>query len=197
MNRVTDEVLVQQTISGDTTAFEQLVERYQKQIYSLAYRLTNDAEDALDLSQEVFLKLYQVLDKFDSNYKFFSWMYKIATNVCYTKLRKKNSEEAVSLDKVIDFTPLVPPNEDQQPESYSERRELERLVQQAIAELPDKYRIPLVLRYLEEMTYQQIAETLELPLTTIETRLYRGKSLMRKRLSIFLERGERDALSRS
>ena len=194
MDRPPDEMLVKSCLQGDMGSFGELVRRYQKQVYSLAYRLTNDAEEAMDLSQEVFLKIYQVLERYDDTRPFFPWMYKVASNVCYSLLRKK-PQESVPLEKVIEFTPLIPKIESQ-PEDYYESREIQQLVQRAIAELPEKYRVPLVLRFLEDLTYQQIAEVMELPVSTIETRLYRGKALLQKRLSIVMEKGVRRELSR-
>lgn len=197
MDRLVDEAVVKLVLEGDAAAFAEIVRRYQKPVYSLAYRLTNNAEDAQDLAQEAFLKIYQVLDKYNDDYKFFSWMYKVAANVCYTGLRKrKNEAEEVALDNIIEFTPLVP-SRHSQPEDYAEAREDQRLVRQAIKELPEKYRVPLVLRYLEDFTYQEIADYLDLPVSTIETRLYRAKSLLQKRLSLVLEGREQHELSGS
>lgn len=195
MKQYTDNDLVQQCLAGDRQAFSDLIERYQKQIYSLAYRLTNNVEDANDLAQEVFIKLYQVLHKYDGNRPFFPWMYRVASNVCYTQLRRKPAQE-VSLDKIIEFGPLVPESPDQ-PEAQYEQKEIQRLVQQALAELPENYRVPMVLRYLEEFSYQQIADAMDLPLTTIETRLYRGRALLQKRLVLILERGVTNEMSGS
>ncbi|NLC38898.1 MAG: sigma-70 family RNA polymerase sigma factor [Clostridia bacterium] len=194
MEKYSDEVLVQKCLEGDRGAFAEIVRRYQKQIYSLAYRLTNHMEDAQDLAQEIFIKLYQVLDKYDTQKPFFPWMYKVATNVCYTLLRKRPADE-VPLEKVIEFGPIVLQSQNQPEERY-EAKEMQLLVQQAIAQLPEKYRIPLVLRYLEEFSYRQIAEIMDLPLTTIETRLYRGKALLQKRLDPILQRGEHHEVSR-
>lgn len=188
MDNLSDQQLVQKTLEGDREAFSFIVRKYQKQIYSLTYRLTNDPEDARDLAQEAFIHIYNVLHKYDQNRKFFSWMYKVASNVCYNALRRGKSEAAVSLDKVIEFAPLAT-RKDMQPEEYYERRETQALVRQAVSELPDKYRLPLVLRYLEDLSYREIAETMDLPLTTIETRLYRGKALLQKRLQAFAEGG--------
>ena len=123
----TDQELVQKTLDGDADSFSILVQRYQKQIYSLTYRLTNDPEDARDLAQEVFIHIFNVLGKYDQDRKFFSWMYKVATNVCYNALRRgKTERQAVALDKVIEITPLVARNE-AQPEEYYERRETQEL----------------------------------------------------------------------
>jgi RNA polymerase sigma-70 factor (ECF subfamily) len=193
----TDQELVQKTLDGDADSFSILVQRYQKQIYSLTYRLTNDPEDARDLAQEVFIHIFNVLGKYDQDRKFFSWMYKVATNVCYNALRRgKTERQAVALDKVIEITPLVARNE-AQPEEYYERRETQELVRKAVAELPDKYRLPLVLRYLEDMSYKEIGEYMDLPVTTIETRLYRGKALLQKRLQILEKGGLVHEVSRS
>ncbi|MEW6624629.1 MAG: sigma-70 family RNA polymerase sigma factor [Bacillota bacterium] len=196
MEKLADEALVNLTVNGDKNAFCELITRYEKQIYSLTYRLTNNPEDAQDLAQEVFSKIYQVLDKYDKGRPFFPWMYKVASNVCYSRLRSQKAKaQEVSIDKVIEFAPLAP-QRDTHPEEYSLARETQRLVQQAIAELPEKYRVPLVLKYLEELSYKRISEILDLPVTTIETRLYRGKMLLQKRLSKVIEGGERYEMSR-
>lgn len=196
MERLTDEILVNLTIQGDKNAFCELIKRYEKQIYSLAYRLTNNVEDAQDLAQEAFSKIYIVLEKYDPGRPFFPWMYKVANNVIYSYLRsQKNRQQEISLEKVIDFSPLIP-NRETHPENYSIAKETQRLVQQAIAELPEKYRVPLVLKYLEELSYKAISDILDLPVTTIETRLYRGKILLEKRLNKVMEGGEYYEVSR-
>lgn len=196
MERLADEILVSKTLQGDNNAFCELIRRYEKQIYSLAYRLTNNLEDAQDLAQEAFSKIYLVLGKYDPGRPFFPWMYKVANNVIYSHLRsQRNKNQEISLDKVIDFSPLIP-NRDTHPEEYSTSRETQRLVQQAIAELPEKYKVPLVLKYLEDLSYKSIGEILDLPVTTIETRLYRGKILLQKRLNKVMEGGEFYEMSR-
>lgn len=195
MTQHTDLVLVEKTLNGDKIAYGELVERYQKQIYSLTYRLTNNADDAQDLAQEVFIKVYQVLGKYDRERPFFPWLYRVATNVCYTELRRKPITE-VSLDKIIEVGSLEPISPEQPEEEYVQN-ETQKLVQQALADLPENYRIPMVLRYLEELSYQQIADAMELPLTTIETRLYRGRILLQKKLNLVFERGVTNEMSGS
>ena len=106
-------------------------------------------------------------------------MYKVATNVCYNNLRKIKNKREVSLDKIIEFSPLVGLKENQ-PEENFVRRETQALVRRAVTELPELYRVPMILRYMEDLTYRQIAEVMDLPLTTIETRLYRGRALLQK-----------------
>ncbi|ATW28642.1 RNA polymerase sigma factor [Candidatus Formimonas warabiya] len=191
MDRLQDEQLVELCLQGKREAFEVLVKRYERQIFSLAYRLTNNYDDAVDLAQEVFLHLFRVLDKFDGDRKFFPWMYRIATNVCYNAL-KKRPKEFLPLDNVIEFTSLT----SDQPEACFESKEIQETVHKAIAELPENFRVPMVLKYLEDMSYQQISEVMNLPVSTIETRLYRGRILLQKRLSNLVERGAKSGLSR-
>jgi len=191
LDRLQDEQLVELCLQGKREAFEVLVKRYERQIFSLAYRLTNNYDDAVDLAQEVFLHLFRVLDKFDGDRKFFPWMYRIATNVCYNAL-KKRPKEFLPLDNVIEFTSLT----SDQPEACFESKEIQETVHKAIAELPENFRVPMVLKYLEDMSYQQISEVMNLPVSTIETRLYRGRILLQKRLSNLVERGAKSGLSR-
>ncbi|MGI6678031.1 MAG: sigma-70 family RNA polymerase sigma factor [Dehalobacterium sp.] len=191
MNRLQDEELVVLCLQGNRDAYAELVKRYERQIYSLAYRLTNNYHDAVELSQEVFLHLYRVLDKFDGDRKFFPWMYRIATNVCYNSLKKK-PKESTSLDQVMEFVS----DDESQPEVTYEKKEIQETVQKAIAELPENYRIPMVLKYLEDQSYQQISEIMDLPVSTIETRLYRGRIMMQKKLKHILERGAKIGMSR-
>jgi len=195
VDRLHDEELVVLCLQGKREAFAELVQRYERQIFSLAYRLTNNYDDAGDLTQDVFLHLFRVLDKFDGSRRFFPWMYRIATNVCYNFL-KKRPKESYSLDNVIDFIPRLPDHYSQ-PEDYFEIKEVQETVHKAIAELPENFRIPMVLRYLEDMSYQQISEAMGLPVSTIETRLYRGRLLLQKLLGKLMERGPKSELSGS
>lgn len=194
MERLHDENLVALCIQGDRKAFETLVKRYERQIFSLAYRLSNNHDDASDLTQEVFLHLFRVLHKFDAHKKFFPWMYRIATNVCYNALKKK-PKNSYPLENVIDFTPLVA-SSSTQPENHFEVREVQEMVQNAIAELPENFRVPMILKYLEDLSYKQISDAMGLPVSTIETRLYRGRVMLQKRLSKVMEKGSKDEMSR-
>ncbi len=178
MESRSDQQLVQMVLDGDTEAFGFLVERYEKQVYSLAYRLTNDPQEAQDLGQEALIKIYQSLNKYDPGRPFFSWMYKVAANQCYTILRKRR-EEHTSLDDVIAFLPLAD-RDDHTPEAFAESRESQEAVRAALVVLPEKFRIPLVLRYMEDMSYKEIAETMGLSLSAVESRIHRGKKLMMK-----------------
>lgn len=177
MESRSDKQLVQQILDGDREAFTFLVERYGKQIYSLTYRLTNDPQEAQDLGQEAFVRIYQMLDRYDPGRPFFSWMYKVAVNQCYSVLRRRR-EEHTPLEEVEH---LVSDREGPgQPEQYVQTRENQRTVQEALARLPEPYRMPLVLRYLEEMSYREISQALEISESAVESRIHRGKKMIAK-----------------
>ncbi|MCL1874306.1 MAG: sigma-70 family RNA polymerase sigma factor [Clostridiales bacterium] len=185
MERLEDEVLVAKTLEGNKEAFSVLVQRYQKQIYSLAYRLCGDYDGARDLAQDSFLKIYEALGTFDRSRRFFPWMYRVAHNVCINILSKKQ-QELVPLDNIIDYEPSSP-DAQTQPEVSFEQKERQRLISKALSELPEQFRIPLALKYIEGFSYKEISEHLQLPESTIETRLFRGRKMMQKKLEIALK----------
>nr|WP_157677331.1 sigma-70 family RNA polymerase sigma factor [Dehalobacterium formicoaceticum] len=137
MNRLQDEELVVLCLQGNRDAFAELVKRYERQIYSLAYRLTNNYHDAIDLSQEVFLHLYRVLDKFDGERKFFPWMYRIATNVCYNALKKK-PKESTTLDQVMEFIS----DDKSQPEITFEKKRFRKRCRKPLQNCPKTFGYP-------------------------------------------------------
>ena len=186
MKHLLDEDLVKQTLAGDQQAFEILVKRYEKQIFSLAYRLCSDYDEATDLAQEAFLQIYKVLDRYDNQKKFFSWMYRVAHNTCINALNRRPKNTMAVEDVSIYMGETT--DTSSQPETYYTNKELRQQIDQAILNLPDNYRDIIYLRYIQELSYQQIADTMQLPLSTIETRLYRGRQLLQKSLNSFLER---------
>lgn len=173
MESWTDDKLVLAVREGDREAFSFLIARYEKQIYSLAYRLTNNREEAQDLGQEAFLKIYQSLDHYQPGRSFFSWMYKVASNQCYSILRKRKDQET-PLEEVMGFV-ADKETTDQLPEEVLLEEEEKETLNQALTLLPDKYRLTLILRYMEEMTYQEIADTLDISLSAVESRIHRAK----------------------
>ena len=188
MQSLSDEKLVQQVLDGNREAFATLISRYERQIYGLAYRLTNNKHEAQDLGQEAFIKIYQSLDKYDPERPFFSWMYKVASNQCYSILRKKRDQET-PLESVIEFMPQEE-EEASSPERFVLNKENQEGIREALAELPEKYRWALVLRFMEDMSYQDIADAMELSLSAVESRIHRGKKLLLK--SYLEKRGEPD-----
>ncbi len=179
-----DEILVHRTLEGDLRAFTELVERYKDAIYNLGYRMLRQREDAEDIAQEVFLHVYRSLDRFDQTQRFSPWIYRIASNLCLDKLRK-NRNPTISLD-----APLAEdrelyrqiPDGARGPLELTEEAETKKEIQRAIDALPEKYRMIVIMRHTQDLAYEEIAESLELPLGTVKTRLFRAREILRRHL---------------
>ena len=184
MRQLSDEQLVALVLDGQKPAFEILIERYQKQIFALAYRLGGDYDEARDMAQEAFLRIYQELPRFDISRRFFPWMYRVAHNTCINLLHKR-PREITPLDQILELPDDRDPSID--PDGSYEKLELNQAINSALQALPEQYRLPLVLKYLEGLGYQQISEQLELPVSTIETRLFRARGMLKKALSGYLK----------
>ena len=178
MQKLSDGQLVTLVLNGRQEAFEVLVERYQKQVFALAYRLGGDYDEARDMAQEAFIRIYQELPKFDNSRRFFPWMYRVAHNTCINILHKR-PKETVPLDNVYDLSADAASGSG----SGYEQLELTDTLESALQELPESYRLPLVLKYVGGFSYQEIADQMDLPVSTIETRLFRGRTMLKKALA--------------
>ena len=178
MERLSDEQLVALTLQGEQTAFNILVERYQKQIYSLAYRLHNDYDEARDLAQEAFIRIYQQLPAFDQNRKFFSWMYRVAQNTCINVLHGL-PKESLNLDEYYERFEPQADGVGGDPLTVLEGLEQADEFARILRDLPEQYRTVILLKYLEDLSYREISERLELPESTVEARLHRGRNYLR------------------
>jgi RNA polymerase sigma-70 factor (ECF subfamily) len=172
----TDLALVQRFRNGDRTAFTELVVRYQRPIYNAAFWVLRDAEDANDVTQVVFLKVAERLDEFDSQYKFFSWIYRIAVNESLNLLRRNGREEA--LDDEID----LPGAESSNPEWQAGEAELAKQIQSALMSMKTSDRMVLTLRHFSECSYQEIAQILDLDEKTVKSRLFEARHRLRDML---------------
>lgn len=181
MRNLLDEDLARLAQQGDQNAFAELVKRYEKQIFSLAYRLIGDYDEAADLAQEAFLRIYQMLGRYDPEKKFFSWMYRVAQNTCLNALARRPSN-VVPVERAEEYFSDSTAADAVEPEKDYLNREIRQHIDRAINELPDNYRDIIYLRYIEDLSYQQIAQALNLPVSTIETRLFRGKKLLQQKL---------------
>nr|QFU78450.1 ECF RNA polymerase sigma factor SigW [uncultured bacterium] len=179
-----DQKLMQKAKRGDRPAFAELVEKYGDKIYSYLYRMVGDREDALDLAQETFLRIYSNLDNFSLDRPFRPWLYRIATNLAIDHLRKKRP--IIYLD-----APLYPDDEDSRfeladnsigPAEYYEQAELAAYLTQLIMNLPPIYRSVILLRHEQDLSYQEIADTLKVPISTVKTRLFRAREALRLKL---------------
>jgi len=171
--------------NGDRNAFEELVELYKDKIFHLAYRMLSNKQEAEDAVQETFLRVYTNLHRYDENQKFSTWIFRIGTNLCIDKLRRRKN--TYSLDAELpdgegnDFYAMLPSDEDT-PEKQIIVSETQELIRKAIGSLPEKYKSVVILRYLHDMSLQEIGDVLDMPVTTVKTRVHRGREYLRKLL---------------
>ena len=185
MTRKEEAALVQRIQNGDADAFAVLMEEYQKKVYLLALRTVGNQQDAEDMTQEAFLRAYRSIHSFRGDSKLSVWLYRLTTNLCIDLLRSRGRKPTVSLtveDSDEDTQELDVTDERYDPEEIFQRRELQRAVQRGLAALPEDYRVILVLRELEGLSYAEIGEVLGLEEGTVKSRLFRA----RKKLCEFL-----------
>ena len=179
----TDEDLVARSRGGDLDSFNQLILRWERPIYALAYRVIGREEDARDVCQETFLRAFRALPGFRGQAKFSSWLYRIALNLCRDWIRRQRRAPTVQLAEGVDPAELAA---DQGPvesiEDLVARRELSAVVEEAMALLPEEQRTAIVLKEYHGMTFQEIADLQGCPLSTVKTRLYQGLSVLRRHL---------------
>ena len=176
-----DEELVEACLGGDEYAFEVLVGRWERKIHGAIYRILGSEEEARDLAQEAFLKAYRGLRAFKREARFSSWLYQIALNLCRDQMRRRRGRTIVSLEELEE---AAPGSLTQRPSALElvEARDMCRAVATAIADLPAEQREVIVLKEYQELTFLEIAEILDVPISTIKTRLYRGLGQLRQSL---------------
>ena len=180
MNPQNDEALVSRVCEGEQEAFAQLVQQHQGAVYSLCYRMSGDAAEAEDLAQEAFMRFYRSVKQFRPGARLRPWLHRITANVRLDALRQRQRREPMlSLDEPGTGSTEPPAlRQEEMPEASYLAGEARDAVQQALLRLPGEYRIVLVLRYLEVLSGQGFAETLGLPLSTVEARIFRAKKMI-------------------
>jgi RNA polymerase sigma-70 factor (ECF subfamily) len=183
----TDRELVATAATGIEGSFEELVRRYQRPISSYVYRMVGDYESALDLTQEIFIKVYGSLSRYRSEFKFSTWIYKIAHNCAVDHLRRNAGRERSLLAGLEgDQYELPIESGNLSPEQESERRERRLEIEFVVRSLPAAYRELIALRHSQDLTYEEIVEVTGMPLGTVKNRLFRAREMMRQQ---FVERG--------
>ena len=184
-----DEILVAKCQDGEKKAFELLIQKYQRRIYHLIYRMTQDSDMVEPLAQEVFLKAYRSIGKFRGNSQFYTWIYRIAVNTCLSHLKRESLEDSYENPQEISpghFHPDAQPVQPQDPEEQVMRKEFFRYLMSTVTQLPEELRTTIVLREFLGMNYEEIAEVLEIPLGTVRSRIFRARSQLRDLLAPYL-----------
>jgi len=178
-----DQRLIAECLQGRTAAFGELVRRYQDRLYNTVYRLVDNAEDAQDVVQDAFLNAYQSLGSFKGDSQFFTWLYRIAVNTAISLKRKQRVAYSIRAGRAdLGAAEPLDPSEFSRPEHGLEKAELERWVQDALNRLSVEHRTVLVLKDIEGQKYDQMAETLGVPIGTIRSRLHRARLELRELL---------------
>lgn len=190
-----DLTLVKRVRSGDQRAFRLLVERYQRKIYAVAVGMLRDKEEALDVSQEAFVKVFKYLDHFKGDSSFYTWLYRITSNLCIDIIRKRGNmngdpvefDETMPMDVSEAHVGALGSRLGTNPQKSALRRELAEKIQEALAQVPEKHRAILLLREVEGMSYEDLARTLDIPKGTVMSRLFHARAKVQKILSEYLE----------
>src|SRR2546427_12661860 len=192
VQRVSDHALLEGTLAGDEDAFAELVGRYRNQITSYIYRMTNDYDGAVDLAQETFVRVFRAADRYQQSHAFSTYIYRIATNLAISELRKRKRRKLVSLTGFFQSSDGGEPREfnpsDGQPLQDVVLVDAERraAVQRAVGTLPDKYRAPLILRDVEGKSYDEISRILSTSEGTVKSRISRARGFLREKMRAYL-----------
>ncbi len=160
--------------NGDEGAFSELMQRHYKGILNFVYRFTNGSANSEDITQEVFLRVYKSIGRYEPEAKFTTWLYKIATNLCLTKI-KKNYKKDLSLDEISEKAGDLPDAKSESGYDLYYRNEIKETIFAALGKLPEKERVAVTLSKYEGMSYNQIAEVLECTVGAVKTHIYRGR----------------------
>lgn len=177
-----DRALAALAAQGREGAYRELLSRYERPVFSLVFRMVRDRALAEDLAQEAFIRAFNAIDSYDATYKFSSWIFKIANNHTIDHLRKRkldtvsiHGSPSASSAEEQERTRITLESTSEQPDAYVESRELGGMVEEAIGQLRPEYRTAILLRHVEGYAYEEIAETMELPLGTVKTYLHRAR----------------------
>jgi RNA polymerase sigma-70 factor, ECF subfamily len=188
---LSDHALIEATKQGDESAFAEIVHRYRNPIVNYLYRFLNDYEEAIDLAQETFVRVYFAIDRYHTGFAFSTYIYRIATNLAISELRKRKRRRLLSLTGLFqsdsdDLTEYQPRDERQLQDANLVEDEQSKVIGRAIAALPEKYRVPIILRDVEGRSYEEIADIMQLGLGTTKSRISRGRGLLKEKLKGYL-----------
>lgn len=186
--------LVDRIQAQDREAFKELVEKYQRKVYSICYGMLKDSESSMDVSQEVFIKVYRYIDKFNRDSSFYTWLYRITVNMCIDYIRKNSRVQKVEYDDRIahegdnegeDY--ITPSRLGINPDKVYGRKELRQKMLEALETLTEKHRTILILREVEGLSYEELAEVLDISKGTVMSRLYHARRYFQEALKDYLQ----------
>lgn len=169
--------IVRRVLEGDVKAFETLVDKYEKPVYSTAYRMTKNIDDAEDITQSVFIKVYENLSEYRSEFKFFSWIYRITVNETLNSLKRRNRIQELKAESARD---------DETPEEIFERDQMKDRIQDALLEIPLVYRVVVLLKHFNHFSYKEIAYIMDISEKKVKSRLFTARQKLR---TVLLKRG--------
>ncbi len=189
--QLSDHALIEATKNGDESAFAVIVSRYRNPITNYLYRFLNDYEEAVDLAQETFVRVYFAIDRYHTDFAFSTYIYRIATNLAISEIRRRKRRTILSLTglfqtDVEDTSEFQPADDRALPDKELIDDEQGRVIARAISTLPPKYRVPILLRDIEGKSYEEIAQILELGLGTTKSRISRARALLKEKLRKYL-----------
>ncbi|MFQ5604295.1 MAG: RNA polymerase sigma factor [bacterium] len=177
--------LIKKAIEGDEAAYKQLLDNYRGAIFNLLYKMVRNKEETEDLVQEAFMKAFKALPSFNEEYAFSTWLYKIAINNCIDHMRKKKLK-TYSINKPVQSKDgelgREFPDISMSPDKNILSEEKSSLIENAIAELPENYKMAIILRHSEEKSYEEIAQIMNIPLGTVKARIFRAREMLKKKL---------------
>lgn len=193
---LSDHSLIEATRHGDEAAFAEIMRRYRSPIVNFLYRFLNDYEEAVDLAQETFVRIYFAIDRYHTSYAFSTYIYRIASNLAISELRRRKRRRILSLNGLLqngsqeEAADFEPADERKLPDADLVDDEQSRVIGRAISALPEKYRLPLILRDIEGRSYEDVAVILELGLGTTKSRISRARGLLKEKLKGYVTNGD-------
>lgn len=186
-----DHELIEATKNGDESAFTEIVTRYKSPLTNYLYRFLNDYEEAVDLAQETFVRVYFAIDRYHTQFAFSTYIYRIATNLAISEIRRRKRRRLFSISGLLggekdDGTEFEIPDDRALPENELLDTERDTQIARAIAALPEKYRIPIILRDIQGRSYEEVSAVMDLGLGTTKSRISRGRALLKEKLQEYL-----------
>ena len=178
--RSSDKELMERFLRGEVEGFNLLVKNYKVRLFSLLYRLVGNKEEAEDILQETFLRVYRQKESYDFNYSFSTWIYTIALNLCRNLYKRKKKVRFLGMDSLVNHP-------DPNSENIGNKNRLSSILEGAISALPFKYRTVFLLRDVDQLSYEEVASTLNLPLGTVKSRVNRARGILQKKLKPMME----------